>query len=135
MSDPKPLRPATATTAACALCLATLAAREPSIHVQEHRDPRGGAVRLLWCRSCADADEWLQAVATNENAPEGCPEAAARFQALHLELLARLLQAGGPSALRAVVHVAKDLPAPMTLRGPGDRWGMATTWMRRPRRR
>jgi hypothetical protein len=129
------LRPADSRRGACAWCLRDVAAREPGVHAQEHRDPSGAAIRMLWHGACADADPWLGAVADNENAPPGCPVAAARFAELHHELHDRLMRAGGPLALRAVIHVARDLPAPMTLRGPGDRWGVATRWMRHTRRR
>lgn len=118
--------PATGTMGACALCLALVAVREPGAHLQEHIDPSGAAVRLLWCRQCAETDPWLQALADNENAPAGCPAAARRFEDLHRELHARVLAQGGADALRAVIHVARDLPPPNTLRGAGASWGLPT---------
>lgn len=126
MSAPT-LRPATSTTGACVLCLGTVAVAERGAHAQEHRDPRGAVVRLLWHGACAERCGWLARVADNESAPAACPVAAARFEALHRELCARLRAQGGAAALRAVVHVARDLPGPLTLRGPGEAWGLPTT--------
>jgi hypothetical protein len=55
-ATPRPvLRPADSRRGACAWCLRDVAAREPGAHAQEHRDPSGAAVRMLWHGACADA--------------------------------------------------------------------------------
>lgn len=118
--------PANVKFSACVLCFGAVFASEPGAHVQEHHDPRGAAVRLLWHRDCTERCEWLQRLADNEGPGVPEDEAAETFEALHAELHARLMAEGGPSLLRAVIHVARDLPPPYTLRSPGPRWGLPT---------
>lgn len=128
-------RPADNATAACVLCFGTVAVAERGAHAQEHRDPSGACIRLLWHAGCAERCGWLQRLADNEGPDVPADVSAATFEALHHELHARLRAEGGALLLRAVVHVARDLPPPLTLRGPGERWGVATRRMRHPRRR
>lgn len=118
--------PADGKRGACVLCHATVVVGERGAHAQEHRDLTGACIRLLWHGACAARCGWLERLADNEGLDVPPDVASATFEALHRELHQTLHRTGGATLLRAVVHVARDLPPPLTLRGPGAAWGAPT---------
>ena len=125
LPDPAPmLHPANGNRGHCAYCL-TLR-RVGDAHAQEHHDARGGCIRLLWCWPCAEVDPLVEAIADAANLPPGDAGADAAFEQAHRDLHARVLRRCGTDGLRAVFHVGRDIPAPLTLRCGGARWALPT---------